>query len=779
MESSVARLEECASSPPCQIKVEPEDGELSDNTDPGEQSDNDSDIVELSQPAPSGQTSLEDLEDLCARKKAEEKMAKEKLDKLDKLEKKMENPIKSKESLSDEDKEKLEDPAKPEERLGDEEEEKLEDPAKPEERLSDEEEEKLEDPAKPEEPLSDEEEEKLEDPAKPEERLSDEEEDLFDNPVNSEERLSDEEVEKLENPVNSTSQIVPETQFEQSQVQLKGNEDTSAVDGLNEEMSSREQEGLVMQEKSDLDDNFTQIDVDFNEINKFEQNASHEDPTISQAISIINAPDENIEDGERPVTPGRDLPESTSPHVTELQEESLEGMSQGEIVCDEPSRLVLMPPSGPVSSKIKAPHQDPNKRDVIASTSASATASASASTLASASASTLASASASASTSKSLKRKEKAQVMVQKPQIIVENPQVVVKKPQVVAEKPQLAVEVKKKIALSPLAKPVKEIKSAKDAGFPSSQKQTILPEKKPKKFLGMEVGNAKKPRLDETSSRMPLKDVNGKWEASKVSPNMAAMYSHLPPLAGEKRALPSVNELPLMPGKIKENKVIHVPPTPAKHQSSITAHTVHQFKPMETGGSKFKVPAVVKVPTKNLGKFSNKLPKRMKHRACTLCLKVYPSKASRNPGGLTPHLHVITSECPFVRANVVNVVNNSVCYGCFERFEFTKSVNEDVVSHFEMTDHDVICHLCRQVMPYSRVYSHLVEKFYGHYESGVACNRCSKSFFNCQAWVEHIKTDHISKPNLAHFNRYLPIVKKQLHIREQMLFSALHYNAS
>ena len=80
--------------------------------------------------------------------------------------------------------------------------------------------------------------------------------------------------------------------------------------------------------------------------------------------------------------------------------------------------------------------------------------------------------------------------MVQKPQVIVENPQVVVKKPQVVAEKPQLAVEVKKKIALSPLAKPVKEIKSAKDAGFPSSQKQTILPEKKPKKFLGMEKTN-------------------------------------------------------------------------------------------------------------------------------------------------------------------------------------------------------------------------------------------------------------------------------------------------
>ena len=261
-----------------------------------------------------------------------------------------------------------------------------------------------------------------------------------------------------------------------------------------------------------------------------------------------------------------------------------------------------------------------------------------------------------------------------------------------------------------------KDIKSAQDAGFPSTKKQILTPERKPKKYAPLEAVAAKKPRLDETS--MPLKDVNNKWSSLQVSPNMAAMHSYLPPL-GEKRALSTATQLPPSKalkepkyGPNKENRVIKVPPLPK--QSSITDHTVHQFKPKDMP---FKIPEVKKLPQKNVGKYSNKLPRKIKHRVCPLCFKLYPSKASRNPGGLTPHLHVVTSECSFVRANCVNVVAKLTCYGCFEKFQENKLINEDIVSHFEITDHDVICHVCRKVMPYSHFYDHLVKEVYNYYE--------------------------------------------------------------
>ena len=221
---------------------------------------------------------------------------------------------------------------------------------------------------------------------------------------------------------------------------------------------------------------------------------------------------------------------------------------------------------------------------------------------------------------------------------------------------------------------------------------------------------------------------------------------------------------------------VIH----PFPKQSAITNHTVHQFKPAENSVSKFKVPAVVKPHQKNVGKFQNKLPKKIKHRVCCLCMKVYPSKASRNPNGLSPYLHVITSECPFVRANCATIVAKSVCYGCFHHFESNKTINEDVVTHLEEANHDVVCFLWRAVIPFSEMYDHLVEKFYSYYKPGTACTRCDNIFYTCPTWVNHIKTEHsILVPNLANFNKHLPIVQKDMQIQEAMLFSALHANAS
>ena len=218
----------------------------------------------------------------------------------------------------------------------------------------------------------------------------------------------------------------------------------------------------------------------------------------------------------------------------------------------------------------------------------------------------------------------------------------------------------------------------------------------------------------------------------------------------------------------------------PFPKQSAITNHTVHQFKPTENTVLKFKVPVVVKPHQKNVGKFQNKLPKKIKHRVCCLCMKVYPSKASRNPNGLSPYLHVITSECPFVRANCATIVAKSVCYGCFHHFESNKTINEDVVTHLEEANHNVICFLCCAVIPFSEMYDHLVQKFYSYYKPGTACTRCDNTFYTCPTWVNHIKTEHsILVPNLAHFNKHLPIVQKDMQIREAMLFSALHANAS
>lgn len=324
----------------------------------------------------------------------------------------------------------------------------------------------------------------------------------------------------------------------------------------------------------------------------------------------------------------------------------------------------------------------------------------------------------------------------------------------------------------------MKEVKNAQDAGFPVLNRQLIIPEKRKAKYSLSEMA-AKKTRPDA-----PLTDINGKWASTKVSAEMAAKHSYLPPLNTPTQ--PSHGKAPKEPknGRNKENKVIHVPPVP-NHQSTITAHTVHQFKPADNGSLKFKVPELMKNPQKNhpqknVGKYTNKLPTKMRHRACTFCLRLYPSKTSRIPNGLTPYLHVITSECPFVRQNCMNTVEKLVCYGCFESFDMNKCINEDILSHIEMNDHDVICHICRQVMPYSEMYGHLVLKYYSYFEAGVTCTRCDRSFQSCKSWVQHIKTVHsISSPNMAHFNRFLPIVQKDMQIREAMLFACLHCNST
>ena len=83
-------------------------------------------------------------------------------------------------------------------------------------------------------------------------------------------------------------------------------------------------------------------------------------------------------------------------------------------------------------------------------------------------------------------------------------------------------------------------------------------------------------------------------------------------------------------------------------------------------------------------------------------------------------------------------------------------------------------------MIPFSEMYDHLVKKFYSYYKPGTVCTRCNKIFYTCPAWVNHIKTEHsILVPNLANFNKHLPIVQKDMQICEAMLFSALHANAS
>lgn len=838
VDASVAALEECASSPPRQMRPEsktepepepePEDGNTSDKTDPGIESDKtdpgidsddddwESEVVDSSQPA---QTFLLDSQNVANEEEAVSNEEKEVADEEE------EEVIVKQEAVADEG----------EEGVVDEEVEVLyeeEEVTNEEEDIADEEEEEV---IVKQEVIADEEEEGVVDE---EEEVADEEEVVADekecksskqtamqyleevcdrkevgkkeklnNEVNANEIIEEDE-EQTVNPIEESPTVIPETQFQQPQE----SENSSALAGLTKEMIAR-----------DLDPQFSQIEIDFDAVKEFEKNHQivekgskldqlRQNVTLSQGLDIINAPDEDEEsrEGERPVTPGGDLPESLTAYVATLREEDgiLEGVTQGVLVRKEPSELQLMPPTGPsnpkplkaekmVSSKPKPLSQNPNTDDAIASTSASAFESASAS----ASTSTSASISASGSSSKPLKTSSSNKK---------------------VEKEPESAIGEKKKreMPISPLAKAVKEIKTANDAGFPSTKKQCIVPEKRPKKVIVSEASAEKKLKLDaegniqsggsSSSSMMHLKDSNGRWAAAKISSNMASLHASLPPLDGGKASttttrlttqLPPSKTLkdplsgrkkenrvihnPPLPtltdpitGRKKENKVIHVPPLPT-NQSLITPHTVHQFKQKESGNLQLKVPEVKKKSKKNVGKFQNKLPSKLRHRACCFCFKVFPSKASKNPNGFSPHLHIITSQCPFIRANCLNVVNKGVCYACFEKFQPHKLINEDIVNHFEMTDHDVICHLCRKIVPFSRIYDHLLDEMFQYFKSGVACTRCDKNFNCCESWVQHIKTDHVSSPNLAHFNRFLPLVQEDMKIREAKLFCALHFNAS
>ena len=586
-------------------------------------------------------------------------------------------------------------------------------------------------------------------------------------------------------------EVIPDTQIGEGSESLANaveNEITSAVEGIASEMMEREEE-------------FSQLDVDLEAVGKYEKEEQVVHPnsileqlrsgmTVNNSVQLLNANEENEEE-ERPITPGRDLyPEGTvSAYIGELQNNSqvLEGVTQGFLIPQTPMAsvdqtspgLALTPPS--TLTSLLSNQADRERINEKARES-----------------------------EREIERKKESGVEIGK------------------QDSKKQVTEATNKI--SPLAEGAKPIPSTSKLGFPITSKQIVQPEKKSKKWVAIHAVGPNKESKGQSSTLkhkviikpdfsneigslsedldatvvpvMVLKDTSNKM-ASKGSD--APKKSNLPPLAGQKRPLPPPGALPpqgILPashklqdpisGKIlpqqgilppshklqdplsgKENR-IQMGPTPAK-QSSILQHTKHQFKPTESRIN--KIPEVKKGPKKLPSKCSNKLPGKLKHRCCHLCFKLFPSKTSRNHLGLTPALHITTSECSFVRLNFQKIAQNLTCYSCFERFSFSKSMNDNILYHFEMFDHQILCHHCRNIFAYSDFFNHLLNSSYELFHRNIGCNRCKKMFSDCGEWVKHVATEHkVLSPNMAFFNRYLPY---ELENRELILFAVMHFHAS
>ena len=608
---------------------------------------------------------------------------------------------------------------------------------------------------------------------------------------------------------------IPETQSVDASQPLA--EDQLAIQALASQMVSQE------------DEDFSQLEVDIDEVKKYEKEEQVVNPntvleklrsglTVENSLDVLNA-DEEVE---RPITPGKDLllQDGVLPaYIGDLHEDSqvLEGVTQGFLVPTEPVQrsdsTVVQPPV--VAQTVVVQTSVDDEASVVPACDVQTSDAEASSEL------VLAPPTGHTAITTPTPRKETGDEQSQ----------------QNGSNEPK---EVKKK--LSPLAEGAREVMSASNAGFPTTGKQTVHPEKKPKKWVAV---HAVAPLTNQETNGQPssqqhkvllrpnyvdenqiladdpsasivhlmkLKPITNQ-KATK-SPSV----SHLPPLAGQKRPLPPPGSVPpqgtlppssqlkdplsplnakrpmppsgslplqgilppsselkdpLSPLNAKENQNKNGPPS-AK-QTSILQHTTPQFKPKEAY-KQSKIPEVKKMSKKLPSKCFNHLPTMLKHRCCNLCFKLFPSKISRM-GGMTPNIHILTSECSFVRVNFQNVVQKLTCYSCFQRFTHSKTIIDQVLLHFESYDHEIICHHCRQLMKYSEFFDHLVDSCYKLFKTSVKCNRCKNTFLDCGEWAQHLSTVHkIVSPNLAHFNRFLPY---ELQSRELMLFALMHFNAS
>ena len=589
---------------------------------------------------------------------------------------------------------------------------------------------------------------------------------------------------------HNEAEVIPDTQIGEGSQSLPNpleNEITSAVEGIASEMVDREEE-------------FSQLDVDLEAVGKYEREEQvvpansileqlRSGMTVNNSVQLLNANEESEEE-ERPITPGRDLyPEGTvTAYIGELQDTSqvLEGVTQGFLIpktpmasVDQPSPgLALTPPTTSTSLQFNEAERERVNEKATESES-------------------------------EIGRKKESGVETGKQD-----------------SKKQVKEATKK---ISPLAEGAKAIPSTSKLGFPITSKQIVQPEKKSKKWVAIHAVAPNKESKGQSSSLkhkviikpdfsnevgalsedpdvtvvpvMVLKDTSNKT-VSIVSD--APKKSNLPPLAGQKRPLPPPGALPpqgILPashklqdplsGKVlpaqgilppsnqlrdplsgKENR-IPMGPTPAK-QSSILQHTTHQFRPTESHIN--KIPEVKKGPKKLPSKSQNKLPGKLKHRCCHLCFKLFPSKTSRNHLGITPALHITTSECSFVRLNFQKIAQTLTCYSCFESFSWSKLLNDNILCHFEMFNHEIVCQHCRKLFPYSDFFDHLLSSSYELFHCTIGCNRCKKMFSECGEWVKHIATDHkVVSPNMAFYNRFLPY---ELENRELILFAVMHFHA-
>ena len=130
----------------------------------------------------------------------------------------------------------------------------------------------------------------------------------------------------------------------------------------------------------------------------------------------------------------------------------------------------------------------------------------------------------------------------------------------------------------------------------------------------------------------------------------------------------------------VKENVA---PSTAAKKQTTLEKHVRHSFTD--------PIPKIKK-STAILGNYRASVPSRLRHRICPCCLRIFKNKLSQN-GVDTPHAHMQTSQCPFIKANMTNQIGTSHrCHICFEVFTQNKSVNNTIIQHFADFDHPINC---------------------------------------------------------------------------------------
>ncbi|MEE3023317.1 MAG: hypothetical protein VX367_12060, partial [SAR324 cluster bacterium] len=252
------------------------------------------------------------------------------------------------------------------------------------------------------------------------------------------------------------------------------------------------------------------------------------------------------------------------------------------------------------------------------------------------------------------------------------------------------------------------------------------------------------------SSSKKPLFRPQGSSSSNLAFVQEPDFMADIPMIQGRKELTTILPDSSVLRDPMKNitNKENVVPSTSsaAKKQATLTKHVKHTFS---------QIPKVKK-STAILGNYRSRIPSRLRHRCCAVCLKIFQNNTSRNAYSL--HAHIQNSHCPFIKANVTNQIGSSRrCFICFELFDDHKHINDDIIQHFSDYNHPVRCPHCSIVVNFNSLFDHMVKETYEMFRDGINCVRCRMAFYDASQFYNHLNQKHdIRKPNWAHFNRYI-----------------------